>query len=128
VANLGGGEILVLLLLALIVLGPQRLPDAAKQVGKFVGEVRRMSNGFQRELRSALDESTEQAARDREAQAAASRNGAEPAAATQAAGERQADEQPAGERATEPATKAAPARRRAEPLRAAGRSGNGAKR
>ena len=31
--NLGGGEMLVILLLALIVLGPERLPEAARQVG-----------------------------------------------------------------------------------------------
>ena len=31
--NVGGGEVLVIALIALIVLGPQRLPDAARQVG-----------------------------------------------------------------------------------------------
>ena len=45
--NIGGGEVLVILLLALIVLGPQRLPEAARQVGKVMGELRRMSSGFQ---------------------------------------------------------------------------------
>ena len=55
--NIGGGELLVIALIALIVLGPQRLPDAARQVGKAMGELRRMSSGFQQELRSALDES-----------------------------------------------------------------------
>ena len=40
------------MLLALIVLGPQRLPDAARQIGKFMGELRRMSSGFQQELKS----------------------------------------------------------------------------
>lgn len=54
--NVGGGEILVIALLALIVLGPQRLPGAARQVGKAMSELRRMSNSFQSELKSALDE------------------------------------------------------------------------
>lgn len=54
--NVGGGEVLVVLLVALIFLGPHRLPDAARQVGKFMAEMRRMSNGFQSELRNALDE------------------------------------------------------------------------
>ena len=54
--NVGGGEILVIALLALIVLGPQRLPGAARQVGKALGELRRMSNSFQSELKGALDE------------------------------------------------------------------------
>jgi Tat protein translocase TatB subunit len=60
--NVGGGEILVILLLALIVLGPQRLPGAARQVGKAMGELRRVSNGFQAELRAAVDESDRPAA------------------------------------------------------------------
>ncbi len=51
--NLGGGEILVILLVALIVLGPTRLPPAVRQVGKVVGEIRRIGQGFQQELREA---------------------------------------------------------------------------
>ena len=53
--NLGGGEILVILLVALLVLGPTKLPEAARQVGKAVAEFRRVSGGFQRELRAALE-------------------------------------------------------------------------
>ncbi|MCY4664505.1 MAG: Sec-independent protein translocase protein TatB [Acidimicrobiaceae bacterium] len=51
--NLGGGEILVILLVALIVLGPTKLPPAVRQVGKVVGEIRRVGQGFQQELREA---------------------------------------------------------------------------
>lgn len=53
--NVGGGEVLVILLLALIVLGPDKLPNAAKQAGKYLGEFRRMSQGFQDEIKSAMD-------------------------------------------------------------------------
>jgi len=53
--NVGGGEVLVILLIALIILGPDKLPDAARQAGKFLGDFRRMSGGFQRELRDAID-------------------------------------------------------------------------
>ena len=63
--NVGGPEVLVILVLALIVLGPQRLPEAARQIGKFMGELRRMSSGFQQELRSAIDDPLEAAARER---------------------------------------------------------------
>ena len=63
--NVGGPEVLVILVLALIVLGPQRLPEAARQIGKFMGELRRMSSGFQQELRSAMDDPLEAAARER---------------------------------------------------------------
>jgi sec-independent protein translocase protein TatB len=54
--NVGGGELLVILLIALIVLGPNRLPDAARQVGKVMGDLRKLSTGFQNEMRSALDD------------------------------------------------------------------------
>lgn len=52
--NIGGGEFLVIALIALIVLGPQRLPEAARQVGKVMGDLRRLSSGFQNELKGAL--------------------------------------------------------------------------
>ena len=54
--NVGTPELLVILLVALIVLGPTKLPDAARQVGRFLGEMRRMSSGFQTELRDAMQE------------------------------------------------------------------------
>ncbi|MGQ0832128.1 MAG: Sec-independent protein translocase protein TatB [Microthrixaceae bacterium] len=59
--NVGGGEFLVIALVALIVLGPQRLPDAARQVGKALGELRRLSSGFQDELRGALSDADSEA-------------------------------------------------------------------
>lgn len=54
--NVGGGELLVILLLALIVLGPQKLPGAVRTAGRVMGEVRRISSGFQQELKTAFDE------------------------------------------------------------------------
>jgi Tat protein translocase TatB subunit len=54
--NVGGGEIFVILLVALIVLGPQRLPGAVRQAGQLLGELRKMSTGFQQEMKSAFDE------------------------------------------------------------------------
>jgi len=54
--NVGAGEIMVILLIALIVLGPDKLPDAARKVGNVMGELRRMSHGFQNEMRSAFDD------------------------------------------------------------------------
>jgi sec-independent protein translocase protein TatB len=56
VFNVGGQEFLVILLLALLVLGPERLPGAIRTVGRIVGELRRISGGFQTELRDALAE------------------------------------------------------------------------
>jgi len=56
--NTSGTELLVILLVALVVLGPERLPDFIRKVGRVVAEVRRMANGFQAELRDTLDEPT----------------------------------------------------------------------
>lgn len=63
--NVGGGEVLVILLIALLVLGPQKLPGVARQVGGFMREVRRVSTGFQQELKTALDDPVEEEARAR---------------------------------------------------------------
>lgn len=63
--NVGGGEFLVILLVALIVLGPQKLPEAARQVAKVAGELKRISAGFQAELKAAMDDPIEAAARER---------------------------------------------------------------
>jgi sec-independent protein translocase protein TatB len=65
--NIGGGELLVIMLVALIVLGPQRLPGAARQVGKVMGDLRRISSGFQEELKEAFDDDASARPRRREA-------------------------------------------------------------
>jgi Tat protein translocase TatB subunit len=53
--NVGGGEVIVILLLALLLLGPDRLPEAARKIGKVMAEVRRVTSGFEEEVRSAMD-------------------------------------------------------------------------
>jgi sec-independent protein translocase protein TatB len=63
--NLGGGELLVILLVALLVLGPAKLPSAAKQFGKVMADFRNMSAGFQKEMRDAMQDPIEAATRDR---------------------------------------------------------------
>ena len=45
-----------LLIIALVVLGPEKLPEAVRKFGKFYGEFKKMSSGFQSELRNVLDE------------------------------------------------------------------------
>lgn len=54
--NLSGSEIVVILLLALVVLGPEKLPDAVRRAGRAYAELRKMGNSFQSEMRSVLDE------------------------------------------------------------------------
>lgn len=52
--SIGAPEILVILIVALLVLGPNRLPEAARQVGRAMAEMRRISAGFQAEMRDAM--------------------------------------------------------------------------
>ncbi|MBS1264851.1 MAG: Sec-independent protein translocase protein TatB [Acidimicrobiaceae bacterium] len=54
--NLGGSEILVIFLVGLVVLGPTRLPEVTRQIGRILREVRRVSTGFQEELRAAVED------------------------------------------------------------------------
>jgi len=56
VFNLQGSEIIVILLLALVVLGPDKLPEAIRKFTQTYSEFKKMSSGFQSELKSALDE------------------------------------------------------------------------
>jgi len=56
VLNVGTPELLVIMVVALLVLGPEKLPEVARKVGNVVGELRRMSAGFQAEMRDALQE------------------------------------------------------------------------
>lgn len=54
--NLSGSEIVVILLLALVVLGPEKLPDALRRAGRTYAELRKMGTSFQREMREVMDE------------------------------------------------------------------------
>ena len=46
----------MILLVGLIVLGPTKLPRAVQQIGRFIGEIRRISAGFAQELSDAVEE------------------------------------------------------------------------
>jgi sec-independent protein translocase protein TatB len=52
--NIGAGEVVVILLIALLVLGPDKLPSTARTIGKTMQQLRRMSSGFEREVRAAM--------------------------------------------------------------------------
>jgi sec-independent protein translocase protein TatB len=53
--NMGGPEIVVILIVALIVLGPQQLPKAMRTFGSVMSEIRKVSSSFQEEMRSAME-------------------------------------------------------------------------
>ncbi len=54
--NLQGSEIIFTLLLALVVLGPEKLPGAIKRVMTTYAELRKLGSGFQDEFKSAIDQ------------------------------------------------------------------------
>lgn len=54
--SLGPGEIFVVLVVALVVLGPEKLPGAAKQAGRWLGEFRRLTADLSRQINEAVDE------------------------------------------------------------------------
>lgn len=45
-----------LLIIGLVVLGPEKLPDAIRRVGRLYAELKRMSSGVQTDLRKVMDE------------------------------------------------------------------------
>jgi len=63
--NIGMPELLVILAVALIVLGPNRLPEVARMLGKALAEFRKATSGFTQELdnaRAMLEEEARRAA------------------------------------------------------------------
>jgi len=49
--GIGTGELIVILIVALIIIGPQKLPEIAKSLGKAMGEVKRATRDIQDELK-----------------------------------------------------------------------------
>jgi sec-independent protein translocase protein TatA len=63
--NIGMPELVVILAVALIVLGPNRLPEVARMLGKALAEFRKATSGFTQELdnaRAMLEEEARRAA------------------------------------------------------------------
>jgi sec-independent protein translocase protein TatB len=52
--DLGFSEMLFIFLLALIVLGPRRLPELARQLGRIMGDIKRASNDFQAQVQDEV--------------------------------------------------------------------------
>lgn len=77
--GIGSTELLVILVVALIVLGPKSMANVSRTLGKALGEFRRVSTDFQRTLNAEAEEE-EQKKRKKEA-AKAAREAAEAEAA-----------------------------------------------
>ena len=48
--NMSGGEILVIVLVAYLVLGPKRIPEIARAIGKGMNELRRATDDIRSEI------------------------------------------------------------------------------
>lgn len=53
--TLGGPELFLILVVALIVFGPRKLPDIGKSVGKMMAEFRKASNDFKRTIEDEVE-------------------------------------------------------------------------
>jgi Tat protein translocase TatB subunit len=52
--NLGMPEMIFIFLLALVVVGPRKLPELGRQLGKFLAEFKRASNDFKNQLEAEM--------------------------------------------------------------------------
>ncbi|MBL8102175.1 MAG: twin-arginine translocase TatA/TatE family subunit [Anaerolineales bacterium] len=53
--GIGGNELIVIILLAAIILGPERLARSAREIGKFVKNVKAYFTSLSSELKAELD-------------------------------------------------------------------------
>lgn len=52
--DIGFWELIIIAIVALLVVGPDRFPDFARQAGKWLAKFRRLINNLQRELKQEL--------------------------------------------------------------------------
>jgi TatA/E family protein of Tat protein translocase len=92
--GIGMTELLVILVVALIVFGPSRLPDLARSLGRAMAEFRRASNDLRQTVREAVEE--QPAAKPPSALPQGATPLAKPDASPPAVAAGVADEKPAG--------------------------------
>ena len=51
-------KMVMIFVIILIVLGPEKMPEVARKIGKAAAELRKLSGGFQDEIRSAVNQAT----------------------------------------------------------------------
>ncbi|MDH3619884.1 MAG: Sec-independent protein translocase protein TatB [Gammaproteobacteria bacterium] len=54
-SGIAGSELLLLCIIGLLILGPERLPRLARQIGSWVGKARQMTRAMQRQIEEELD-------------------------------------------------------------------------
>ena len=60
--GVGLPEVTVIVILALIIFGPKKLPELGKQLGKTLKSLKTASNQFQNEINEAINETDETSA------------------------------------------------------------------
>lgn len=53
--GIGGQELIIILVLALIILGPRKLPEIAKSLGRAMGDFQRATNDLKKEIDQVSD-------------------------------------------------------------------------
>lgn len=64
VENIGGGEVVVIAFLALVVLGPERIPEMARGAGRLVNKVRSMSSDLTGDMADVINDPAMQPIRE----------------------------------------------------------------
>ena len=91
--NLGMSEMIFIFILALLIFGPRKLPEIAREVGKFMAEFKRAGNEFRNQIETEIQqiELEEQIKKDAERREAALREAEQKRLAAQPQGELFAD-------------------------------------
>lgn len=53
--DIGGTEILIIMLITLLLFGSKRLPDLARSMGRSIREIKKATSGLEEELRRAIE-------------------------------------------------------------------------
>ena len=54
-SGIAGSEVILLIIIGLVVLGPKRLPQVANQIGSWLGQARRMTRMMKRQLEEEVN-------------------------------------------------------------------------
>ena len=56
--DVGGGEILLILVVVFLIFGPSKLPEMSRKLGKTMNDLKRASNDIRREIQQGANEVT----------------------------------------------------------------------
>jgi len=54
--NVTGGELIIILAVALVVLGPERIPEVARSAGRMINKIKTMTKGFSSGVSDVMDD------------------------------------------------------------------------